>query len=80
MSKVITVEENNPPTITWPIGAYISEPSPVATAIGISPKSVVKVVIKIGRKREDAPSKMHSLVNSFSSSTGSSISHSPSLF
>ena len=50
--RVIKVENVNPPTTATPIGAHISEPSPVAITNGIIANTVVRVVISTGRNRD----------------------------
>ena len=47
----MTVVANRPPAIAWPRHAYISLPSPVATAIGTTPIIVVSVVIRMDLRR-----------------------------
>ena len=49
--RVMIVDPIRPPTTTLARGACASAPSPNPKASGMSPKIVVKVVIKIGRKR-----------------------------
>ena len=49
--NVNTKENNNPPTMAIPIGTLLVAASPRANAIGIAPKAVAKVVIKIGLNR-----------------------------
>jgi len=49
-----------PPTTVTPMAIRLSAPAPapVATAIGKMPKTVLKLVIKIGRKRDCAASRI----------------------
>ena len=49
---VIKVDTERPQATVIPIERHISEPSPVPTAIGIIPKTVVNVVINTGRRRD----------------------------
>ena len=52
MMRVMSVENDNPHATDIPRARHISEPSPLPTAIGIIPMTVVRVVIRIGRRRE----------------------------
>lgn len=54
--SVKPIAKNRPKEIATAIGERISEPSVREIAIGNIPRQVVKVVIKIGRNRTDAPS------------------------
>ena len=48
----MSVENESPHATDIPSEFHISEPTPVPTAIGTIPSTVVIVVIKIGRIRE----------------------------
>lgn len=48
---MIRVENERPQATDIPREFHISEPTPLPTAIGIIPSTVVIVVIKIGRRR-----------------------------
>ena len=50
--REIKVDTERPQATVIPIERHISEPSPVPTAIGIIPKTVVNVVINTGRRRD----------------------------
>ena len=52
ITKVIKVDTESPHATVIPIERHISEPSPVPTAIGIIPNTVVRVVINTGRRRD----------------------------
>ena len=56
------VEKVRPQATTIPMEFHISAPSPLSTASGIIPSTVVKVVIKIGRRRERPPATTASLM------------------
>lgn len=58
--NVTSVDELKPPIRARAKGAIDSPPSPRASAMGTRPTTVVNVVIKIGRKRRRADSKMAS--------------------
>src|SRR5690554_801686 len=47
-TRVRTVERINPPITTLPSGAINSAPSPIPRVIGIRPRIVVRLVIRIG--------------------------------
>jgi hypothetical protein len=49
------VPSDMPPTITQPICCRLSDPAPCASASGIAPSTIAPVVMRIGRKRCDAP-------------------------
>ena len=51
-----------PPQIAIPSGRRSSEPVPVPSASGSAPKKAASVVIRIGRKRSMAASKIESSV------------------
>ena len=51
ITRVIMVERVRPQQTVTPRPFHISEPSPVPNAIGSIPKTVVRVVISIGRRR-----------------------------
>ena len=54
MNKVRNVEKINPPITAIPIETRLSEPAPSANAIGRIPRTVERLVIKIGLNREIA--------------------------
>ena len=56
MYIVRRVETTIPPTTAVPIAIRWLQPSPVAKASGISPKTVEALVIRIGRRRCQAAS------------------------
>jgi len=56
INRVKKVQTIKPPSITTPIGDLISEPEDLDTAIGITPRIVVKAVSKTGRNLVTAPS------------------------
>ena len=47
---------SNPPTAPVPIDLFPSDPTPLANTNGIKPRIKANEVIKIGRKRDFAPS------------------------
>ncbi len=47
-------ESESPPMTAIASGCCISEPAPIASARGVSPTSVARVVIAIGRMRRSA--------------------------
>src|SRR5262249_48309950 len=51
MTRVSTIENRSPPTTARPSGLRESAPAPSPSAIGSTPRIVVSVVIRIGRKR-----------------------------
>src|SRR5579885_3279283 len=50
-SRVITVETESPPITALASGMLASLPSPMPRAIGASPKTVARDVMRIGRMR-----------------------------
>ena len=54
INNVIKVLDIIPPTITHPIACLASAPAPTDNAKGSAPKTVAKVVIRIGRRSEHA--------------------------
>ena len=51
MTRVMRVEIDRPQATVIPRPLHISEPSPVPQAIGSMPRTVVRVVMRIGRRR-----------------------------
>ncbi|MNJ02438.1 hypothetical protein D3C73_1623950 [compost metagenome] len=54
VNSVSTWLSNSPPTITKPSGWRSSAPEPLASISGMAPNKAARVVIRIGRKRNNA--------------------------
>jgi len=64
MYIVSRVDTTIPPTTAVPMAIRWLQPSPVANASGISPKTVEALVIRIGRRRCSAASLMALILSS----------------
>ena len=60
MNRVSTSENKVPPIITTPMPIRLVEAAPKDRAIGKAPSAIVKLVIKMGRKRDSEAIKIDS--------------------